>query len=392
MAHFRKIFWGLPLICLTLHNIHCAALGYFLLALGAAGLTPVSPRFRRAAVLSWVGAIWSLASIWLLDLVVLGGPMFGVESTLYWCVRALIDCPLVWSLAGGIAEYANARGRPDLARRAAQLRIAYLALTMAMIVWFFSGGEAGFQPNALGVPFRAPVFFLPWLVWLVMALRLVTFVRRQVAAKDAPAADDAGRRWQFSLRTLLLMPLVLWLLLLACFPKLMTGDFCKVRIEELSVDGGGQVRTTFLIRISSGTHTRGYGNSFAWSGFPPGRLPGVSCPGSVGPICTKVPCPPKNFTGTFWSRKDGPTAWCRESRSTFMISRARTASGIPATSKWCPAAAWDSEIQRIISSPTERGHGPRGLPLSPGPATITTMPPEGAPHVIPTRGEQPCRT
>ena len=61
MAHFRKIFWGLPLICLTLHNIHCAALGYFLLALGAVGLTPVSPRFRRAAVLSWVGAIWSLA-------------------------------------------------------------------------------------------------------------------------------------------------------------------------------------------------------------------------------------------------------------------------------------------------------------------------------------------
>ena len=78
------------------------------------------------------------------------------------------------------------------------------------------------------------------------------------------------------------MPLVLWLLLLACFPKLMTGDFCKVRIEELSVDGGGQVRTTFLIRISSGTHTRGYGNSFAWSGFPPWPTTGCELSGLGG--------------------------------------------------------------------------------------------------------------
>ena len=176
------------LLNLTVCNLHCAALGYFLLALGAVGLAPVSPGFRRAAVLSWVGAIWSLVSIWLLDLVVFGGPMYGVESTLYWGVRALIDCPLVWWLAGGIADYANARGRRDLARRAAHLRIAYLALTIAMTGWLFSGGEAGFQPNALGVPFRAPVFFLPWLVWLVMALRLVSPSRRQLAAKDAPAA------------------------------------------------------------------------------------------------------------------------------------------------------------------------------------------------------------
>ena len=52
---------------------------------------------------------------------------------------------------------------------------------------------------------------------------------------------DADRPWQYSLRTLLLMPLVLWLLMMACFPKLMTGDFCNVRIEKLSVheDGAG---------------------------------------------------------------------------------------------------------------------------------------------------------
>jgi hypothetical protein len=86
--------------------------------------------------------------------------------------------------------------------------------------------------------------------------------------------EDAGRPWQFSLKTLLLMPLVLWLLLLACFPKLVTGDFCNIRIEKFSVQKDGQVELTHSTRTPSGTHDKyeyspGSGDSSGYgTGFP----------------------------------------------------------------------------------------------------------------------------
>ena len=117
MAHFRKLLWGLLLLDLTLCSLHCAALAISS-ALGAGGRA-VSPQFRRAAVLSWAGLIWCLVSAWLPDLAVIGNPMVRDDSFLYWIVRMPIDCLLIWVLAGGIAEYTVAHGRPELARRAA---------------------------------------------------------------------------------------------------------------------------------------------------------------------------------------------------------------------------------------------------------------------------------
>ncbi len=257
MAHFRKLFWGLLLLDLTLCNLHCAFLGYFLLALGAAGLAPVSRQFRRAAVLSWAGLIWCLISVWLPDLVRIGGPQVGEDTLVHPSVRLLIDCLLIWWLAGGIAEYTVARGRPELARRAAHLRIAYLVLSLGTALCLFSGRVAPNQYVTFNDPFGWVLFWLlAWLVWLVMILRLVAQVRREVAVQDEPAAGETDRPWQYSLRTLLLMPLVVWLLMMACFPKLMTGDFCNVRIEKLSVDKDGQMKVNLITRTSSGTETR----------------------------------------------------------------------------------------------------------------------------------------
>ncbi|MGO8688131.1 MAG: hypothetical protein ACLQLG_00710 [Thermoguttaceae bacterium] len=92
---------------------------------------------------------------------------------------------------------------------------------------------------------------LAWIVWAVIALCFIYLVRSD--APYRPAADETDRRWQFSLRTLLLLPLWLWLLLMACFPKLMTGDFCNVRIDKLSVHTDGHVRFSYTKRTSGGT-------------------------------------------------------------------------------------------------------------------------------------------
>jgi hypothetical protein len=254
MNHFRKIFWGLLLLDLTLCDVRCAALAYLLLALGAAGLVPASRRFRTAAVLGWAGLIWCLVSVWLLDLAVVGQPRIDDDSILYTNVRTLIDCGLIWVLLGGIAQYTDDRGRRDFARRAGQLRIAYLVIAFAGLLpdsIIARGAPPGFS-TATGS--FALVCFVAWLVWLVVALRLIYRVPREV--RYEPAADEADRPWQFSLRTLLLMPVALWLLLMAFFPKLMTGDFCDVRIDELSGRADGHVNFGYTTRTSSGTRVR----------------------------------------------------------------------------------------------------------------------------------------
>ena len=111
MAPFRRIPWGLLLLGLSLCGVPCAALAYFLLALGAAGLVRASPRFRTAALLSWAALIWSLVSVWLLDLPMMGGPRVD-NSIPYFCVRTPLDCVLIWTLLGAIGQYAAEAAAP----------------------------------------------------------------------------------------------------------------------------------------------------------------------------------------------------------------------------------------------------------------------------------------
>ena len=80
MTHFRKLFWGLLLLDLTLCNLRCAALGYFLLALGAAGLAPVSPQLPPGGPVELGRVDLGPLSVWLRDLVVIGGPMIGDDA------------------------------------------------------------------------------------------------------------------------------------------------------------------------------------------------------------------------------------------------------------------------------------------------------------------------
>ena len=145
---------------------------------------------------------------------------------------------------------------PHCAGHAARLRIAFVVLSLAALAWQFLVAAAGDRwLVAAAMPPCVSRWVTSWIVWAVIALCFIYLVRSDVPYR--PAADEADRPWQFSLRTLLLLPLWLWLLLLACFPKLMTGDFCNVRIDVLSVHASGQAYSSYTRRSSSGTGVRG---------------------------------------------------------------------------------------------------------------------------------------
>jgi hypothetical protein len=283
------IFWGLLLVSLSVAQNEpglLAGLGYVLLARGAGGLAPLSRWFGRAAALSWAALAWMLATPWLFDVVMTRHPIIGEDQTLYLAVRALIDVFLVWTLFGGIGEYAACHNCPDLSARAWRRGVAYAVFPLGVLLV----RSADPLPAIFVVP--AIIFVLAWALWIVMALFLVHRVRTRLAVRDEATRKDARRPWQFSLRTLLLAPVVLWLLLLACFPKLLTGDFCNVRIDKLSVSEGGQVEIVCSTRTSSGTtevseFLPSGGSSISDSGcFAPwpcrGGFPAWPCHGGFG--------------------------------------------------------------------------------------------------------------
>jgi hypothetical protein len=226
MARFHKIFWGLLLVNVVVPldgHAPWQGLGYILLALGARRLAPVSPRFGRAAALSWAALSWMLVSVWLFDLLGTCDPITGEDKILYPAVHTLLDCLLVWALFGGIKEYALRHASPEPAaeistRRAAgqsplwhlptpqaialsasRCRAAYVVLVV------LASGAAIFQPGTLAVVI-ATIFLAIW-VW--MAFDLIHRVRHELVAWDESLREGADPPWQFSLRTLLLAPVAL---------------------------------------------------------------------------------------------------------------------------------------------------------------------------------------
>ena len=163
-----------------------------------------------------------------------------------------------------------------------------------------------------------------WIIWLVPALRLVRRVRQDCAVADdvAVRADrsgtpHAGRPWQYRLRTLFLAPLVLWLIVSVLFPKVITGDFCCVRIDELFVDDNGKVVLNCSTRCSSGTSTihedepRGGGGG----GYAGGGIPAWPYPGHFG------------LTFTWGSGHDSKSA--KEIRDHLLIEQGKTYRVVP---------------------------------------------------------------
>ena len=232
--------------------------------------------------------------------------MAGQNSVLYPAIGTLIDSLLVWALFGGIGEYVTGRGPAEIALRALRLRVSFAVLaTLALLSRIALPESSGLHDVAILIGLIA------WIVWLVLSLRLVHRVRTEIAPSDKMARKDARRPWQFSLRTLLLMPLVLWLLLLACFPKLTTGDFCDVRVEKVSVREDGLIELDYSTRTSSGTHEleeESGGGRGSNGGYEAG-FPAWPVHGSLGSAFYLNPdvrdrAPRKSAITSWWSREE----------------------------------------------------------------------------------------
>lgn len=181
-AHFTQIFWGLVIVAVNISINHFDflpdGLGYFLVAIGCAGLVPLSPRFATARLLAWI-----LAAFWLVG--------FAVPPKLeliYGVPFAIVNCVMMWQLLGGIGDVALDRSRPDLAERASNLRIAYIAVMGAatLLAPVIAQGA-----RELTMPFVV-VTVVAGLVVLVMILQLVRRVRSEWEQPDLEGHGQAS--------------------------------------------------------------------------------------------------------------------------------------------------------------------------------------------------------
>jgi len=252
-SSFGTISWGLFFtfgFLIGSRNL-LTGLGYLLTALAAHRLSPLSHKFGWASALCWLNLAWALMSVWLFDLLTVVEPTSWGDFTEYAIVALPIQCALVWMLLDGVREYTTARGRLELARWAVRLRNTYLiCLVPSIASLIISWPESPKGVAALAIIIGLDVFAI---TWMVMALRLLRRVRSDLASWEELPGADARRPWQFSLRTLLLLPVALWLVLLTCYPKLATGDFCNVHIETLKVHDNGQIDIAYATRTSGGT-------------------------------------------------------------------------------------------------------------------------------------------
>jgi hypothetical protein len=256
-----------------------------------------------------------LISVWLADFLGTGDPATGDDLVLYPIIRAVIDCLLVWALMGGVGDCATLCSRPELAARAMRLRAAYVPLAAATAVLLLIAPEIGRLEGRGLVVVPAAACLVAFVVWLGTALHLLYRVRSAVAAQTDRRPQEA-RPWQYSLRTLMLAPVALWLLLLACFPKLVTGDFCRVRIDQLSVDKKWQVSYAYSTRTSSGTHEKS-------ATLPRG--------GSGSGYCTGFPAWPSHggSSGYFNLFADGRTLTADEIRGRLLVEQGKTYRVVP---------------------------------------------------------------
>ncbi len=165
-----RVFWGLLLVILDIRLNHLDLLpdfiGYILVAVGLGGLTGLSDRFEAARTCAWVLVPISVAAL----------VPWGELGLILGLIPLGLNCAMMWFLLGGIMDYTAAQGRPDLAERASNRRVAYVFL-MCFVTFL--------ALIARGV--RAPVVLLGTMTiiclvaLLVMILHLIYRVRTEVA-------------------------------------------------------------------------------------------------------------------------------------------------------------------------------------------------------------------
>jgi hypothetical protein len=142
------------------------SLGYILIALGAGALKGFRGGFGVARGLAWI----------LVPLSVVG----DLDSDLILeTLRTLLDTAMLWYLLGGIMAFAASQGRPDIASRARNRRVACVLLTLIGLLIEVTGG--------LGVPLGLATLFLDFIL-LALILHLLYKVRAELGTARAELA------------------------------------------------------------------------------------------------------------------------------------------------------------------------------------------------------------
>jgi hypothetical protein len=168
-THFSKLFWGLLLVILDFSingfDVLADGVGYLLVAAGCRGLSSLSNRFVTARTLCFV-----LAVLWLIGLAVRGD-----IAAAHGLVTMVVNCAMIWQLLGGIGEFALSRQRQDLAERAGNRRVAYVAImTGTSLLAFAMQGSRNAGP-------LATILVIAMLILIVMILHLIHRVKVELA-------------------------------------------------------------------------------------------------------------------------------------------------------------------------------------------------------------------
>jgi hypothetical protein len=172
-TYFSQLFWGLLLVILDFSingfDLLADGLGYLIVASGCRGLSTMSSRFSSARTLCFI-----LALFWLI-----GFAIHGDIAVIYGLATTVINCTMIWQLLGGIADYAMQRRRPDLAQRASNRRLAYVAMMAGTTLFAFAmHGSNDTGPLVV-------IFVVSTLVLLVMILHLIHRVKTEIAMQDS---------------------------------------------------------------------------------------------------------------------------------------------------------------------------------------------------------------
>lgn len=168
-THFSQLFWGLLLVILDFSingfDLLADGVGYLIVAAGCRGLSSLSRRFVTAQTLCIV-----LAVLWLI-----GFAMHRDIAVAYGLVMMVVNCAMIWQLLGGIAEFALSRQRQDLAERAGNRRVAYVAIMAGTSLLAFAvQGSRNAEPLAI-------ILVLAMLILVVMILHLIHRVKVELA-------------------------------------------------------------------------------------------------------------------------------------------------------------------------------------------------------------------
>ena len=169
-ARFGQIFWGLFFVLVDVRfngfDVLPDLIGYILVALGCGGLAHISKHFVTARALSGV-----LSFLWLIDFI----PKSREWDTVVWLVNLLVRCAWMWSLLGGVMEYAEERARPDLSERASNRRQAYIFLMcITTLVGWMSRGSRHAEPIVI-------LLLIAGLTIMVLILHLIHRVMHELA-------------------------------------------------------------------------------------------------------------------------------------------------------------------------------------------------------------------